>query len=102
LAVASALLDGGESARFASQLVRGQEIASSASTYYDPFKKYATQFMIVGVPSQGHSIVDLEKKIMEQLDKLKKEPVPAKELEKVKTQLLAQEVFEKDSMSDQA
>lgn len=102
LAIASAVLDGGDSSRFARELIRGQQIAVSATTYYDLFKKYDTQFVIAAIPTPGHTIVDLEAKIMEQINKLVNEPIPEEELRKVKTQLLAQEVFEKDSMSDQA
>jgi zinc protease len=39
---------------------------------------------------------------MAQIEKLKTELVPDNELKRVKAQLLAQEVFEKDSMAEQA
>lgn len=102
LAIASALLDGGESARFARDLIRGQQIAASANTHYDLFKRYHTQFVMAAIPTQNHTLGELEAKVMEQIEKLKNEPIPDTELQRVKTQLLAQEVFEKDSMSDQA
>lgn len=102
LVLVSALLDGGESARFSRNLIRGQEVAASVSTYFDPFKSHSTQFVFTGIPSEGHSVEDLEKKILEQIEILKDELVSAEELQKTKNQLLAQEVFEKDSMSEQA
>lgn len=102
LLVASTILDGGESARFSKELIRNQHIAASVSTYYDPFKKYSTQFIIAGNPSEGHTVMELEAKIMEQLQILKTDLVPASELERVKAQVLAQEIFGRDSMSDQA
>ncbi|MFI4938423.1 MAG: M16 family metallopeptidase [Candidatus Berkiellales bacterium] len=102
LAVASALLDGGESSRFSRELIRGHEIAASANTYYDPFKRYGTQFVLSGIPAHNHTIAELEEKVMVQIEKLKTEIIPDVELQKVKTQLFAQVVFDKDSMSDQA
>ncbi len=102
LVLASALLDGGDSARLNRDLVRGSQTAASVGTYYDAFKPFPTQFVFTGVPSEGHTVAQLEDKIFEQINKLKTELVPEEELTKAKTQLLAQEVFEKDSMSEQA
>lgn len=102
LLVASAILDGGESSRFSRELVRGDQVAAALSTHYDIFKQYNSQFVISGVPTQNHTIAELESKVMAQLTKLQNEPVSADELQKVKTQMLAQEIFEKDSMAQQA
>lgn len=102
LVVASALLDGGESARFPKELVRNQRVAISAQTYYDPFKKYTTQFLIVGNPAEGHTVAELETAIMQQIERLKTELVSEAELNRVKAQVLAQEIFGRDSISQQA
>jgi zinc protease len=102
LVLASALLDGGESARLNRDLVRGSQVAASISTNYDMFKPYTTQFIFAGIPAQGHTVDELEQKVMEQIEQLKSQPVSQDELKKAKTQLLAQEVFEKDSMAEQA
>jgi len=102
LLVASAILDGGESSRFSKSLVRGEQIAASLNTSYDIFKQYGSQFIISGIPTQGHTIAELETKILMQLERLKNELVTPDELQKVKTQMLAQEIFEKDSMAQQA
>uniref|UniRef100_A0A0Q9YPX8 Protease 3 n=1 Tax=Candidatus Berkiella aquae TaxID=295108 RepID=A0A0Q9YPX8_9GAMM len=102
LLVASAILDGGESSRFSRFLVRGEQVAAALNTNYDIFKQYGSQFIITGVPTQGHTIAELEGKVLAQLEKLQNEPVSLEELQKVKTQILAQEIFEKDSMSQQA
>lgn len=102
LLVASAILDGGESSRFSRELIRGEQVAAALSTHYDIFKQYGSQFVISGVPTQNHTIAELESKVIAQLTKLQNELVSAEELQKVKTQMLAQEVFEKDSMAQQA
>ncbi len=100
--VASALLDGGESSRFSRELIRGQQVAAGVSAHYDLLKEYDTQFIITGVPAGQKTVAMLEESVMAQLEKLKKEPVSEEELNRVKTQLLAQEIFEKDSMAEQA
>lgn len=102
LLVASAILDGGESSRFSRSLIRGEQVAAALSANYDIFKQYGSQFIITGIPTQGHTVAELETKMLAQLEKLKKEIVAPDELQKVKTQMLAQEIFEKDSMAQQA
>lgn len=102
LMMASAVLDGGNSSRFSKNLVRGEEIAASASSYYDPFKKYETQFLLAGVPAEDKTLAILEAAFIKAIDELKTQPILPEELERIKNQLIAQEVFERDSMSEQA
>lgn len=102
LLVASAILDGGNSAWFAKELIRKEQVATGVFAYYEPLKKYANQFIVAGTPSKGHTIADLEKSVMKQFERLKTTLVSDAELARVKTQILAQEVFNRDSMSDQA
>lgn len=102
LILACGLLDQGNSARFAKTLVRGSQIAAQASCMYDPFKKYETQFFLSGVPSEGHTVKQLEAAFLVEIDQLKTQPISPEELERVKNQWLAHEVFERDSMSEQA
>lgn len=102
LFVTKAILDGGDSARFSKELIRKERIAASISAYYDPLKKYANQFFVVGIPAESHTIAELEKSIMNQIERLKTELISEAELARVKAQILAQEIFGRDSMSDQA
>lgn len=97
----SALLDGGESARLVQQLVRGQ-MATQINTYYLPFKRFDSQFVITAVPASSYSVEQLEAKLMEQIQRLQTQAVEPEELQKIKTQILAQHVFSKDAMSEQA
>jgi zinc protease len=102
LMVASAILDGGDSARFAKEIIRKDRIAATASTYYDLFKKYDTQFMMMGIPAEGKSVADLEKALFDHIERLKTTKVSETELKRVKAQIAAQEIFGRDSMSEQA
>jgi len=102
LLVAVAALDGGESARFAKHLVRGQELAATASAYYDPVKRYPALLQFSALPRQGVTPKEMELAILEQIEQLKIYPLSEQELAKVKTLLIADEMFQKDSMLEQA
>jgi len=102
LAVLSAILDGGSSARFAKNLVRGQQIATSAGAGYSPFARLDGLFMFDGQPAQGHTIPELEKAIRAQIKQVKETLVSNDELARVKAQVIADEVYEKDSVFYQA
>lgn len=102
LLVAAGILDGGESARLARTLVREQELAAGASAGYSPFNRLDTLFMLSASPSQGTSLADLEAALTESLERLKHEPVSEAELERVKAQVVAREVYRLDSVEGQA
>ena len=102
LAVLSAILDDGNSARFAKNLVRGQQIATSAGAGYSPFARLDGLFMFDGQPAKGHTIPELEKAIRGEIKRLKDELASRDELARVKAQVIAGEVYQKDSVFYQA
>lgn len=102
LEIIAGILDAGEGARFAKNLIRGQHIATGASTYYNLYTRYQTQFIVYGAPSQNQNVHILEKGLVEQLDDLKKNRVSDKELQRIKNQIIAQKTYEKDSIFSQA
>lgn len=102
LLVAAYALDGGESSRFAKELIRGQEIAVDARAYFDAFKRYPGQFTLTGVPAGDKETAELEQAILAEIEKLKQTPLGERELQKIKNQIIAGEIFNKDSMSEQA
>ncbi|MBA2650205.1 MAG: insulinase family protein [Legionella sp.] len=102
LALIASILDVGEGSRFAKNLIRGSHIASSATALYNPYSKYATQFMVTGTPSQNQSIKTLTTGLIAELDTLKTTPLTDIELQRIKNQLIAQKTFEKDSIFSQA
>jgi len=102
LEVLASILDGGDSARLASQVVRGSQVAASASASYDAFDRLETLFLFSGTPANGHSVADLQKALLAQIRQLQDKPVSAEELERVKAQIRADKVFEQDSIFYQA
>jgi len=102
LEVLAGILDGGDSARFSSRLVRSQQIAVSAGAGYDMNARLPSLFVIDATPSTGHSLADLEQAIRKQIEQLKNTPATAQELARVKAQVIANEVYQRDSVFYQA
>ena len=96
------ILDGNESARLNKQLVRDSRIASQAGAGYDAIERGPGMLLIDGTPSDGKTVAELETAIREQLDKIKSEGVTQEELQRVKSQIIAGQVFGLDSMFGQA
>ena len=102
LELLAGVLSGGESARFAKNLVRGKESASSVEAYYNPFSRYTSQFIIFATPSRKDGLDAMESDIEAQIKIVQTSKVKPEELERVKKQIIAQKVFEKDSVFGQA
>lgn len=102
LDVLSYVLSGGGSSRFSKSLVREQQIAASADTGYSLFSRLDEVFLIDGTPAAGYSVAQLESAIEKEIKKIKNEPVEQKELERIKAQVVAGKVYEKDSVFYQA
>jgi len=97
LEVLSGILSGGSSARLESNLVRGSQIASRASAGYDMNARLPTLFLFDGVPVDGRSVDELESALLQQIKLLQDKPVAQKELDRIKAQVIASSVYEKDS-----
>lgn len=102
LEMLASILDGGSSARFGRELIRGSEVAASVDADYSAFTRLPGIFSLDGTPAKGHSIADLEQALRTQIERVKKEPVNPEELERVRNQVIASKVFEKDSAFYQA
>lgn len=102
LDVLAYVLSGGGSSRFSKSLVREQQIAASADTGYNLFSRLNEVFVIDGTPAAGYSVAQLENAIEQEINKIKNEPVEQKELERIKAQVVAAKVYEKDSVFYQA
>lgn len=69
-------------------LVLGREVATETYAQQDS-RKWAGLFNAGGEAKDGKTPEDVEKAIYEELDRIKNEPVPAEELQKVKNQFAA-------------
>ncbi len=104
LRLISALLDGGYSARMSTRLERGSETVTSASARYNPFVRGDSLFMLTATPNaqKKKTLADAEQGIWGLLDELKQKPPSAEELERVRAQVIASLVYDRDSISSQA
>src|SRR5512135_1378991 len=102
LEVLSGVLDGNSSARLNKALVREQQVAMDVGTGYDSVARGPGLFILEGTPREGKTVADVEAALREQLALLVRDGVNAEELQRVKAQVLAGEVYKRDSVFYQA
>ena len=102
LEVLAGVLDGGNSSRLSRHLVRESEVATSVGAGYDMYARQKTLFLFDGTPRNGHSISELENAIKQQIEGIQKVAPSKQELARVKAQVMASAVYEKDSVFYQA
>jgi zinc protease len=96
------ILDGGNSARFAKNLVRGEQVAVSAGASYSLFTRLQGLLLVDGSPAPGFDMAQLEAALLKEIDRLKHELVSQEELERITTQVVASKTYELDSVFYQA
>lgn len=102
LQILAGVLDGNDSARLNKNLVREQQIASSAGAGYGPTSRGPSLFTLEATPSAGKTVIDVEVALRQEISKLINDGVSAEELQRVKTQVKAGEVYKRDSVFYQA
>lgn len=104
LRLIGALLDGGYSARLPSRLERGEELVSGAGSSYDAYTRGDSLFVLSATPNvqKGKTLTEVEAGLWRQLDDLKTTPPSAEELARVRAQVIAGLVYERDSITSQA
>jgi len=102
LEMLAGILDGGASARFSKNLVRGDEVATSVGAGYGLFSRLDEVFVVAGTPVKGKTVADLQQAVMAQIELLKSELVSEQELKRIKTQVVANAVYERDTVFYQA
>jgi zinc protease len=102
LEMLASVLDGGASARFSRELVRGSRVAATAGAGYSAFTRLPGMFLLSGTPAKGRAIDELEQALLDQVERVRDDLVDERELERIRTQLIAAKVYEKDSVFYQA
>jgi zinc protease len=77
-------------------------VAASAGAGYNLYALRGDMVVLSGTPAQGHTVAELEKALRLQIRRLRDEPVGQDELERIKAQVTAGKVYEKDSVFYQA
>jgi zinc protease len=102
LEVVNAILSGGKSSRFYRKLVLEKQLALEADSGNSLLSKDPALFYIYAVPLPGKKVEEVEKALEEEMERLQKEPVGQRELEKVKNQLESSFIYSQDSLFFQA
>jgi len=102
LEVLANILDGGDSARFAKHLVRGKAIAAGAGAGYYGYGRMPNMMVVTGTPAKDVEMSVLKKALLDEIEILKTELVSDSELKRVKAQVIAGEVYERDSIQHMA
>ena len=96
------VLDGNASARLNKSLVREHQIASSTGAGYSITARGPGMFYINGTPSEGKTALELEDAIRNEIKQLILDGVTEEELARVKSQVVASHIYQRDSIFSQA
>jgi len=96
------VLNIGNSGRFTNDLIRGQQVAVDVGGQYDLYGLHEGLFILYGVPSAGTHISCLKNLILKELETMKNQLVSMAEINRVRAQMIAQNVYRRDSMMQQA
>ncbi len=102
LQILAGVLSGNDSARLQKSLVKTQQIAVNASAGYDAVARGPGMFMIDATPASGKKVADLEQAIHTEIDRIKRKGISEAELARVKAQVIAADVYQRDSVFYQA
>ncbi len=102
LEVLAAVLDGYDNARLPAKLVRTERIANSVDAGYNGTARGPVMFMLSGEPTRDTSLEKFEAALRAEVERIAKDGVSADELKRVKAQLIAGQIYKRDSVFGQA
>ena len=99
LDVLAQLLGGGSNSYLYRALVVDQPLAVSAGAGYQGTSLDETQFSIAASPKPGVAFATVEEAIDRVISDVERNPIPAEDLERVKTQLIAEAIYAQDNQA---
>jgi zinc protease len=102
LAVLEHILSSGKSSRLHDALVFRKNLALAVGASYSELSADPELYSVYAVVKPGSKIEEVEKALLMEIDRLKKEAPTDKEMQKAKNQVEARHVFEQDSVFRQA
>lgn len=96
------ILSGNDAARLPRTLVKTDLVATSAGASYDGLGRGPSFFYLSGTPVAGRSAEQMEQNLRREVKRVVDEGVTEEELNRVKAQVIAAQVFQRDSMFFQA
>jgi zinc protease len=98
----AAVLDGHDAARLPTRLVKERRIAVSVDVGNDNTARGPGQFLLNASPAPGHTVAELETALREEIARIAKDGVEESELRRARAQMIAAQVYKRDSMFGQA
>ena len=102
LQILAGVLSGNDSARLQKTLVKTSQLAIDASAGYDSVARGPGMFLIDATPAPGKKLEALELAIRAEIARIQKDGISESELARVKAQVIAGEVYQRDSLFYQA
>ena len=102
LEVIAAILSGGKSSRLYQSLVREKRLVLSADADHSLLSRDPSLFYVSADLLPGKEMTEVQKALDQEVERLQKEPVGERELEKAKNQMEASFVYSQDSIFSQA
>jgi zinc protease len=102
LELVEVILSGGKSSRLYQSLVREKRLVLSADADYSLLSRDPGLFYLSADPLPGKDVAEVEKALGQEVERLQREQVGERELEKAKNQLEASFIFRQDSIFYQA
>ena len=102
LELIATILSGGKSSRLYQSLVRDKRLVLSADADHSLVSRDPSLFTLSADLLPGKEVAEVEKAFNQEIERLQREPVGEKELQKVKNQVEASFIFGQDSIFNQA
>jgi zinc protease len=102
LDVLAAVLDGYDNARLNAKLVRTDRVANNVGANFVNVSRGPSLFVLDGTPAQGTTTEQLEKMLRAEVERIARDGVSEDELKRVKAQLIAGQIYKRDSIFGQA
>jgi zinc protease len=102
LEVLAGILGSGDSARLNRQLVRGNQVAASVGVSYGLESRLDELFTLAANPTPGRNLAELEQALRAEVQRLRDTLVSPAELARVTAQVIAADVYQRDSVFYQA
>jgi len=102
LQVLAGVLDGNASARLPQRLVKERKLATDVGAGYDEAARGPVHFMVDATPAEGRSVDEVVAALKQEVARLQRDGIDERELQRVKAQVLASQVFQRDSLFYQA
>ena len=88
LAVLESILGGGRTSRLYKTVFEEKQLTAEEPRVYDgPGERYDNLMVIEALPRSPHTLEEVEQAVLEEIEKIKKEPVTERELQRVMNQL---------------